>query len=229
MNVFKAWEPRVLGSLLIIAVASWAFIVIADRVTDGETHHTDVRVIRALRRADDVTRLRGPDWLGEIVRDLTAIGGYALLSLTIAGVVGFLFLSGRPRDARFVLTAVAGGWILAYGLKFLFDRPRPDIVPHLSDVGSSSFPSGHSLMSAVVYLTLGSLLTTVVSSTRLKWYFLAVALVLTVLVGFSRVCMGVHYPSDVLAGWSLGLAWAEACWLTHSLLMANNTRRARDR
>ena len=228
MSCFKAWEPRVLGSLLVIAVAAWAFLVIADRVTDGEAHGMDVRVLRALRQPDDVTRLSGPHWLGEVVRDLTAIGGYAMLSLMTAGVVGFLFLSGRPRDARFVLTAVVGGWALAYGLKFLFDRPRPDIVPHLSDVGSSSFPSGHSLMSAVVYLTLGSLLTTVVSSTRLKWYFLAVALVLTVLVGISRVCLGVHYPSDVLAGWSLGLAWAEACWLAHSFLMERTGSRTLD-
>ncbi len=225
MSCFKAWEPRVLGSLLVIAVAGWAFLVIADRVTDGDTHGMDVRVLRALRQPDDVTRLRGPHWLGEVARDLTAIGGYAMLTLTTAGVVGFLFLSGQSRDARFVLTAVVGGWMLAYGLKFLFDRPRPDIVPHLSDVASSSFPSGHSLMSAVVYLTLGSLLTTVVSSTRLKWYFLAVALVLTVLVGVSRVCLGVHYPSDVLAGWSLGLAWAEACWLAHSFLMERNSNR----
>jgi undecaprenyl-diphosphatase len=229
MSGFKAWEPRVLGSLLVIAVAAWAFLVIADRVTDGETHRTDVLLLRALRRADDITRLRGPHWLGEVVRDLTAIGGYAMLSLMTAAVVGFLFLSGRPRDARFVLTAVVGGWVLAYGLKFLFDRPRPDIVPHLSDVGSSSFPSGHSLMSAVVYLTLGSLLTTVVSSTRLKWYFLAVALVLTVLVGISRVCLGVHYPSDVLAGWSLGLAWAEACWLAHSFFIERRGARPQER
>jgi undecaprenyl-diphosphatase len=84
-------------------------------------------------------------------------------------------------------------------------------------------------MSAVVYLTLGSLLTTVVSSTRLKWYFLAVALVLTVLVGISRVCLGVHYPSDVLAGWSLGLAWAEACWLAHNFLTERRSVRPLDR
>lgn len=223
MTWFNSWEPRVLGSLLIIACCGWAFLVLADRVRDGETHRTDLQLLRALRQADDPTLLRGPWWLGEVARDLTALGGYALLTLTAAAVVGFLFLAGRPRDARFVLTAVAGGWLLSYGLKFLFDRPRPDIVPHLSDVGSSSFPSGHSLMSAVVYLTLGSLLTNVVAGARLKWYFLSVAIVMTVLVGVSRVFLGVHYPSDVLAGWSVGLAWAEACWLLHDHLMRRRT------
>lgn len=208
-----------------IAGCVWLFIHIADSVVDGETHSMDIRILRALRSATDPAVLRGPRVMKETMRDLTALGGYPILTLATLGVVGFLFLSGHSLDARFVLTAVVGGWILAYGLKFGFDRPRPDIVPHYSDVYSSSFPSGHSLMSAVVYLTLGSLLTNMVSSTRLKWYFLGVATFLAFLVGVSRVAMGVHYPSDVAAGWCLGLAWAEVCWLIHNRLQL---RRGRD-
>jgi undecaprenyl-diphosphatase len=221
---FQSWEPRAIGSLLIVAASAWAFFWIADLVVDGETHATDTRLLLAFRDPHDLSRLRGPAWLPEVARDITALGGWAVLSLTTLAVVGFLFLSDRSREARFVLTAVAGGLALGYGLKFLFDRPRPEIVPHLSIVKSSSFPSTHSLMAGVTYLTLGSLLTSVVTTARLKWYLLGVALMLTVLVGISRVWVGVHYPSDVVAGWAVGLLWAEACWLLHHRLKQRSER-----
>lgn len=220
MRLFHSWEPRAIGSLFVIAGCGWLFLLLAGYVVERDTHAVDSRLLRALRTADDPAVLRGPAWMKESIRDLTALGGYPVLTLTTLGVVGFLALSGHGRDARFVLTAVFGGWLLAYGLKSLFDRPRPDVVPHLSFVVSSSFPSGHSLMSAVVYLTLGSLLTNLVSSVRLKIYFLAVAALLALLVGLSRIGMGVHYPSDVVAGWCLGLGWAELCWLVHHKWMA---------
>lgn len=219
MRLFRSWEPRVLGSLCIISGCIWVFLLIAGKVLEGDTHALDTRLLYALRDAADPALLRGPAWVEEIVRDITALGGYAVLTLMTLGVVGFLALSGHGRDARFVLTAVAGGWILGYALKSLFARPRPDLVPHLSYVVSTSFPSGHSLMSAVVYLTLGSLLTNLVASFRLKCYFLGVAALLALLVGLSRIALGVHYPSDVVAGWCLGLAWAEVCWLLHNKLL----------
>jgi undecaprenyl-diphosphatase len=198
------------------------FLLIAGTVLEGDTHAVDIRVLQVLRAPDDAETLRGPRWMKETIRDLTSLGGYPVLILTTLGVVGFLSLAGLTRDARYVLTAVAGGWALAYGLKSAFDRPRPDIVPHLSDVASSSFPSGHSLMSAVVYLTIGSMLTNLVSSVKLKCYFLGVAALLALLVGLSRLGMGVHYPSDVMAGWCLGLAWAEICWLLHKRLTVSS-------
>lgn len=218
-KLFQSWEPRAIGSLCIIAFAGWAFVLIAGEVTEGDTHALDIRIVKLFRSADDTSQLRGPAWVGESARDITALGGYPVLIMMTLGVTGFLALSGRHRTARFVLTAVFSGWLLSILLKRTFDRPRPDIVPHLSFAYSSSFPSGHSLMSAVVYLTMGSLLTNVVDSTRLKCYFLAGATLLTVLVGLSRLWMGVHYPSDVLAGWCVGLAWAELCWLVHNRLI----------
>jgi undecaprenyl-diphosphatase len=112
-----------------------------------------------------------------------------------------------------VLVATFGGLILSSLLKGLFERPRPQLVPHLSHVYTTSFPSGHSMLSAVVYLTLGTLLARLVQHRYLKIYFLVLALLLTFLVGLSRVYMGVHYPTDVLAGWTAGLAWASVCWL----------------
>lgn len=224
-KLFQSWEPRAIGSVCIIAFAAWAFVQIAGEVVEGDTHAIDMRILQMLRSVEDPAVLRGPTWFGETARDITALGGYPILILMTAGVTGFLALSGYHRNARFVLTAVLSGWLLSYLLKSAFDRPRPDIVPHLSVVYSSSFPSGHSLMSAVVYLTMGSLLTNIVKTTRLKCYFLAGAALLTVLVGLSRLWMGVHYPSDVLAGWCVGLAWAEVCWLVHNQLILRWARR----
>ena len=147
------------------------------------------------------------------MRDITALGGVTVLSLVTASVAGFLLLSRKFSAMAFVLVATGAGFLITVLLKSLYERPRPDVVPHLAAVYTSSFPSGHSMMSAVVYLTLGTLLTRLAATPRLKFYFLFVAMLLTGLVGISRVYLGVHYPTDVLAGWCGGLTWASLCWL----------------
>src|SRR5262249_40656487 len=191
----------------------WAFIGLADSVREGDTQSFDERAVRALRRPDDPATPLGPRWLHEVGRDLTALGGVVVLSLLTLAVGIFLLLARQPRAGGFVVVAVVGGLLLSSLLKAVIDRPRPGVVPHLSHVDTSSFPSGHSMMSAVTYLTLGSLLARLTPRYLLKVYFVGVALLLTILVGLSRVYMGVHYPTDVLAGWSAGLAWAVLCWL----------------
>ena len=158
-------------------------------------------------------------------RDVTSLGSVAVLVLATLAVVGFLLLDRRYAAMLFVLAAVVSGLVLSSLLKACFARPRPEVVPHLAQVYSSSFPSGHSMMSAIVYLTLGTLLARMSARRPLKVYFLAVALILTALVGCSRVYLGVHYPTDVLAGWTAGLVWANLCWLVARRLQ----RRARDR
>ncbi|MEX0586346.1 MAG: phosphatase PAP2 family protein, partial [Pirellulales bacterium] len=135
------------------------------------------------------------------------------LTLITVAVAGFLWLRRMFGAMWLVLAATLGGLVVSSVLKGAFERPRPSIVPHLSMVYTSSFPSGHSMLSATVYLTLGALLGRFVEPFRLKAYFLIVALGVTFLVGVSRVYVGVHYPTDVLAGWSAGLAWALMCWL----------------
>jgi undecaprenyl-diphosphatase len=124
-----------------------------------------------------------------------------------------LGLVKKIRMMWFMIGATTSGTLISMLLKQIYARPRPDIVPHLSIVQTSSFPSGHSMLAAVVYLTLGSLLAVVMPSAKLKVYVLFVAGMLTLFVGASRVYLGVHYPTDVLAGWLAGLVWALVCWL----------------
>jgi len=206
-------EIVVLIAVLIVVSGAFAFIKLTDEVREQGTQRFDARLIRAMRQPGDPSRPIGPGWLAEVGRDVTALGGVAVLSLMILAVAGYLAIRRKWGPELLVLAASIGGLLISSALKHLVSRPRPTEVPHLSMAFTLSFPSGHSLMSAVVYLTLGTLLARFVSQWRVKVYFMLVALVLTFLVGVSRVYMGVHYPTDVLAGWMAGLVWAAACWL----------------
>ena len=198
----------------------WGFVEIAGEVIEGDTEGFDQWAVEALRMADPAATPAdprpdvpvGPPWLREVGRDLTALGGVAVLFLVTMGVAGYLLMLRKYHAMWLVLVATGGGLVGSTLLKAAFNRPRPD-VDHFSHVVTSSFPSGHSMLSAVVYLTLGSLLTRLVPQRHVKIYLIVVALLLTFLVGVSRVYMGVHFPTDVLAGWSAGLAWAMLCWL----------------
>lgn len=212
------YEPVVLGVLLLLFLAILVFVQVADEVLEGDTAGFDEWAVRALRRADDPSRPLGPRWLMEVGRDVTALGGIAVLTGLTLAVSGFLWLRRMFGAMALVLASTLGGTAASLLLKQLFERPRPELVPHLSHVYTSSFPSGHAMLSATVFLTLGTLLGRFVSDFHLKAYFLGIALLLTVLVGISRVYMGVHYPTDVLAGWVAGLAWALGCWLVVRML-----------
>jgi undecaprenyl-diphosphatase len=205
--------PRALVPIILIAAAAWAFIAILDEVSEGDTRAIDTAIILSFRVPGDPADPIGPSWLEESVRDVTALGSAPTLVIAVLAVAGFLALAKAWRVAIFTLLACGGGLALSSLLKYTIDRPRPELVPHGNQIYTSSFPSGPSMMSAVVYLTLAALVARVLEKKRLKGYTLGVAVMLTLLVGVSRIYLGVHWPSDVLAGWAAGAAWALGCWL----------------
>ncbi len=207
----RRFEPRLLVALFLVASASWCFFELAEKVVNGETGAFDRAILLALRNPFDPADALGPKWLEEAARDITSLGGPGVLCLLVLAVAAFFRLAERRGAALFVLAANGGGALMAQLLKALFNRPRPDVVPD-AYVFSTSFPSGHAMMSAAVYLTLGALIAHAVSGLRLRVYVMGVALLLAGIVGITRVYLGVHWPSDVIAGWAAGAAWAAACW-----------------
>lgn len=204
-------EAKWLVTLALAFAGLWVFGTIADEVAENETQGFDVRVLQFFRTPGDLSNPIGPAWVERTAVDITALGGYPVLSLVTAIAVGYLLLVHRRGAALLVLVSIGGGMVLSQGLKALFERARPDLVPHLVDVHTLSFPSGHSTLSAVTYLTLAALIAAVHPHRRVKAYVIGWAVVLALLIGCSRVYLGVHWPTDVLAGWSIGAAWALLC------------------
>jgi len=204
-------------SWLILGLTScallWIFLILAGEIAEGETQAFDIMILKAMRSPDDLAKPIGPDWLEGVLLDLTALGGSTALSLVIFSVVGFLLLQARYRTALVVAITSISGEVISAVLKQTFNRPRPSVVPHLRDVYTMSFPSGHAMESAIVYLTLGAILMRATESRLTKLYCLGMAMVLTLLAGVSRVYLGVHYPTDVIGGWMIGFVWASVCWM----------------
>lgn len=206
-----------MGGLPLVAlfgIGAFAFFVqLAEEVLEGETHGWDEAVLLAMRAPGDTSNPLGPHWLEEAARDITSLGGYAVLWLVSLAAIGYLLMVRERAEAVLVAVSVAGGTALNSLLKIGFGRPRPELVSPLADVFTASFPSGHAMMSAVTYLTLGVMLAQTQEKRRAAAFILAMAAIVTVLVGVSRIYLGVHWPSDVLAGWCAGAAWAMFCWV----------------
>jgi undecaprenyl-diphosphatase len=205
-------EARTLMTLFITVSAMLLFAEFVDRVVEGETRAFDETVLLAFRDRNNPSYPIGPLWLQIMFRDVTPLGGYAVVTLITLTVIGYLLMDGKRAAALLVLVSFGGGAALSNLLKLAIARPRPDLVAHLIEVNTTSFPSGHATLAAVTYLTLGALLSRLEGRRRVKIYVLTVAVALTFLIGVSRIYLGVHWPTDVLAGWCVGSAWAMLCW-----------------
>ncbi|MGX1197402.1 undecaprenyl-diphosphatase [Parvibaculum sp. MBR-TMA-1.3b-4.2] len=188
-------------------------MAIGEDVLEGEHISYDRELLLWLRVPGHLNEMIGPAWLEQAFRDVTSLGSYTALTMVVAISVGYLLVAARYRTALIAASSVSLGALLERELKLSFARLRPDLVPHLVEVHTLSFPSGHAMLSAITYLTLGSLLASAEPERGLRIFILTVGLSLTLLVGTSRVFLGVHWPSDVLAGWAAGSLWALAFWV----------------
>jgi len=203
------WLLVGLGGCILLLV----FLALAGEVMEGDTLAFDTKIVRAFRSASDPAQPIGPALIESALFDLTALGGPTVLGLMVFAIAGFLTLQGRYRTAFFIFITSSTGVVVGYAMKAVFMRARPTLVPHLRTVAETSFPSGHAMESAIVYLTLGALFMRIAERRLTKLYCLGMAMLLTFLVGVSRVYLGVHYPTDVLGGWIIGMLWASICWL----------------
>lgn len=196
-----------------VAGGLWIFLVLTEEVLGKDTHEVEKRIMLALRNPDDLHRLIGPSWLEHAAVNLTALGSVSVLTLLVVLVAGYFLVTRQFVSAALLAIASLGGTIISHVLKQLVARDRPDVVPHLARIHDPSFPSGHSLLSTVIFLTIAVILAHSVPDRRAKVYLVFSALLLAFIVGLTRILIGVHYPSDVLAGWTIGAVWAVLCWL----------------
>lgn len=206
-------EKFTLLMITLAAIFLFVFAKIAEEMVEGDTQDFDKLLLLAFRSQTGLFEPLGPSWLAEVMRDITALGSFTVLGLLTLSVTGFLILTRKRHAAAIVLLSIISGTILSNLLKWIFARPRPDLVPHEMMVYTQSFPSGHAMLSAVVYLTLGALLARTQAEPKVKVYLLLLAITLTLTVGISRVYLGVHWPTDVLAGWAGGACWALLWWV----------------
>jgi undecaprenyl-diphosphatase len=215
-RAWRQWLMREIGpvaAVLVVTIGLWLFLVVADEMGEGDTGRIDHAILYGLRQAGDPHTPIGPHWLHLAAADITAFGSVTGLTVLVALIAGFFAAFRRYREAMILIAAPASGSLVSQALKHFFGRERPPAVLHSVEVMNPSFPSGHAMLSAVVYLTLAVLIARFSDRKRVKAYSLFAGVAMTLMVGSSRVYLGVHWPSDVLAGWSLGAAWALAWWL----------------
>ena len=219
--------PFVFIAMAALAGAVLVLAILGRTIAGGSRFAFDSAIMLALRQDGNPAVPDGPLWLKQVMVDVTALGGETVLTLAAAVTIAFLVVNRHLLAAALVFGGTASGSIAVALAKNLVGRERPALVDHLVEVGSASFPSGHAANSAIIYLTIALVSIQVVHRRGARWFVLAVTLLLVAVIGVSRVYLGVHWPSDVLAGWSFGTLWALAWWAFGSWLRARAAERRR--
>ncbi len=198
---------------LLFVSSVFLFAQVLTEVRAGDIGASDRAILLAFRLVDDSSVPIGPPWLIQSAKDISALGGTTVISLLTAAAVGFLALHRQWRNVITLVSAVGGAAIVSNVMKVSLLRERPALALHLTDVWSFSFPSGHAMMAAATYLTFGMMLAHTQETKRARIYVVSLAVAMTVLIGVTRIYLGVHWPSDVVGGWFAGAAWALLFWI----------------
>ncbi|HEY4177246.1 MAG TPA: phosphatase PAP2 family protein [Kofleriaceae bacterium] len=217
----RARDIRIVAYLTAIGLLLLVFVVIARLVAGSQTRAFDEAILLALRRTPD-TPLGGKGF-ANVVMQLTALGSGPVAGLIVIIATAFFVVAGHWRYALLALVMSLGTWLWMWLLKGYFERERPTIVTHIDPTGGHSFPSGHSMISAALYLTLAMLIARTLKRRRLRVFVVCGGVFLTAMIGVSRCYLGVHYPTDVIAGWTFGAMWALVCAVIVEWLGARGT------
>lgn len=204
-NLYAAGGLLLVVGLLLSVLALLGLSELVDEVLDGETLRADEAALHWL--AGFVTDRRDVRAL-----ELTSLGsGTVVLTISVISAA-LLALQGVRHYALLIVVAVSGGWLLSPVLKAFFDRDRPQVVDwRVAHAGQASFPSGHAMMGMVLYVVLAFVVHRIGNRPWVSALAIAIAALLVTLIGITRVYLGVHYPSDVLAGYAVGFSWAMFC------------------
>ena len=215
-------EPKAL--LLFVALSGFLFFSkLVEDVLEHETGAFDRSVLLMLRSTAQTAVPIGPAWLEQAMVSITALGSTTVITMVTVLSAGYLVLSRRVLLGGILASSIALGAITEYGMKSAFARVRPEVVPHLVQVTSLSFPSGHAMLSAITYLSIGALVARAHADRRSRIFVICAGVAITLLIGFSRVYLGVHWPTDVLAGWIIGSLWALGFWVLSDWLKRKYT------
>lgn len=197
--------------LAVIGGLVFAFIKIGRAVSGNETSGFDETILLALRDAPDDPI--GPPSLTAAVMHISALGSGAVTGLIVLITTLFFVVSKHYRYALLMIACSLGTLAGMALLKDFYERERPTVVTHIDPPGGHSFPSGHSMISAALYMTLAVLIARTLQTRRQRVFVVAMGAIMMMLIGLTRLYLGVHYPTDVLAGWTAGLLWALVCGL----------------
>jgi undecaprenyl-diphosphatase len=215
---------RAVGAFLVIGmvvvlVMSVGFAMLAEQVMAGATLHADESILRMMERM-------GAPWLDNVALEVTALGARVVVWMVVLVASVFMWSSRHHYSAALLWVSMIGAGFVNAALKVSFNRPRPDVFPwRTQHVGLASFPSGHAMTSVVVYGTLAFLIARLAPTKLLRRITWVTAILVILLIGWSRLYLGVHYPSDVLAGFVMGAAWAIICALGIEAVRYFRTRR----